>query len=112
MSNYATFGVVILNTASLSDYIDLRGYIPFGIQMPAAWTTAGISFQVSDDGVNFADLYDASGEYTLAAAANRAIGFPGANVLSGFKFIKVRSGTTGTPVAQGADRLIKIICKA
>ena len=111
MSNYFTFGVTIPNGAAISPAIDLRGAEPLAIQMPAAWTTAGLSFEVSDDGTNFADLFNTSGEYTVTVAVDRAVALPNPNELSAFKYIKVRSGTTGTPVNQGADRLIKIIAK-
>ena len=111
MNNYLTFGVTIANGASLSPAIDLRGYEPLAIQMPAAWTAAGLSFEVSDDGIAYADLYNTSGEYTLTVDTSRAIALSNPNELSAFKYIKVRSGTTGTPVLQGADRLIKIIAK-
>ena len=112
MQDYSAFGVTIANGASLSGAVDLRGYVPYGIEMPSAWTAAGLSFEVSSDGVNYLDLYDDTAEYTLAADASRAIGFPGANIFVGFKYIKVRSGTSGTPVNQGADRAIKILCKS
>ena len=111
MSNYLTFGLIIPNGGSLSPAFDLRGFEPQAIIMPAAWTAAGLSFEVSDDGENFADLYNTSGEYTVAVDVDRAIALPNPNELSAFKHIKVRSGTTGTPVAQAADRLIKIIAK-
>lgn len=109
MRDYTTFGVTIPNGGSLSPSIDLRGYTPYGIQMPAAWTAAGLSFEVSDDNVSFADLYDATAEYTLAAGVDRAIGFSGSSVFAGWKYIKVRSGTTAVPVNQGAARIIKIL---
>jgi len=112
MQDYSAFGAVIANGASLSGAIDLRGYVPYAIEMPAAWTAAGLSFEVSSDGTNFSDLYDSSGEYTLSASAGTAIGFPGANVFVGFKYIKIRSGTSGTPVNQGAARSLKILCKS
>jgi len=111
MPGYSTFSVTIASGTALSAAVDMRGYVPYGIQMPAAWTAAGLSFEVSDDGAAFADLYDATAEYTLAAGVSRAIGFPGGNIFTGFKYIKVRSGTTGTPVNQGADRIIDILCK-
>lgn len=80
-----------------------------GILMPASWTAASLSFQVSIDSANFYDLYDTAGsEVVVAAAASRVITVP-ATLLLGFRYIKVRSGTTGTPVNQGADRTITLI---
>jgi hypothetical protein len=109
MPEYTTYVADIANGTALSQAIDMRGRTPYGIIMPSAWTAAGITFQVSNDGVNFADLYDETAEYSLTVAADQAIGFPGGNLFSGFKFIKVRSGTTGTPVNQGADRAIEVV---
>jgi hypothetical protein len=111
MGNYLTFGATVPNGGSLSPAVDLRGFQPLAIQMPAAWTAASITFEVSDDGTNFADLYNTSGEYSLTVAVDRAVALSNPNELSGFKYIKVRSGTSGTPVNQGADRIIKIIAK-
>ena len=80
-----------------------------GILMPAAWTAASLSFQVSIDSANFYDLYDTFGsEVVVATAASRVITVP-ATLMLGFRYIKVRSGTTGTPVYQGADRTITLI---
>jgi len=112
MQDYSIFGVTISNGTSLSEAENLRGYVPYGIEMPSVWTAADLTFQVSTDGTNWLNLYDDTGEYTLSAAASRAIGFPGANVFTGFQYIKVRSGTSGTPVNQIADRVIRIACKS
>lgn len=111
MGNYAVFGVTIANGTALSASVDLRGYRPLAIIMPAAWTAAGLSFSVSSDDSAFANLYNTSGEYTLSVDASRAVALSEPNELSAFQFIKVRSGTAGTPVNQGADRIVKIICK-
>lgn len=80
-----------------------------GIVMPAAWTAAVLTMQMSADDATFNDVYDQSGsEVTIQAGAARYItlnpaDFVGANAL------KVRSGTTGTPVAQGAERIITLV---
>jgi hypothetical protein len=94
----------IANGAALSGAIDLDGYTLCGIQMPSAWTTANLTFQVSADGATYADVYsDSGGEYTVTAAASRYIVLNPAD-FAGMRFLKVRSGTTGTPVNQGGAR--------
>ena len=95
----------ILSGAALSDAITLYGRNITGILLPASCTTADITLSVSLDGSTYADLYDASGEYVLSAAASVFIGVNVAALL-GFNYVKLRSGTTGTPVNQAADRSI------
>lgn len=101
--------ITIANGASLSSAIDLGTLVAVGarmaaIQMPSAWTAANLTFQVSLDGVTYADFYDSSGtEYSVTASTSRTILVPYADFFCA-RFLKVRSGTTGTPVNQGADR--------
>lgn len=95
----------ILSAASLSDVVELRGRAVTGILMPAAWTAAGLTFSVSIDGTTYADLQTFEAEFVVAAAADQYIGLSPAQFL-GFQFLKVRSGTAATPVAQGADRAL------
>ena len=49
-------------STSLSAAIALPpGWYPAAILMPAAWTAADLTFQLSLDGTTFADLYDEAG---------------------------------------------------
>ena len=106
--------VTILSGATgLSDIIDLEGYQLFGIQMPATWVTANITFQTSFDGTTFQDAYDDSGlEITLQALQGKNISVDiNALKLAPWKYVKFRSGTSGTPVDQTATRILKIVAK-
>jgi len=97
---------IALNTA-LSPALDLEEARAAVLMMPAAWTPAVITFQVGDDAGNWTDYYNADGtEYSLTVAASRAIRLPIADFL-GIRRLKVRSGTSGTPVNQAAARDIK-----
>lgn len=99
-----TTTVTIANGASLSAAINLAGEGVLSIRMPAAWTTANLTFQASTDGTTYNDVYDEFGtEYTVTAAASRHI-LVDPSKFAGATYLKVRSGTTGTPVNQGADR--------
>src|SRR5262249_34592172 len=107
--------VRISNGQSLSAPINLGAKILCGIQMPASWTTAGLSFQASDDGgVTWQDMYDSSGTevWVMSSAA-----VPGqrvtinTNLFAGVDFLRVRSGTGGAPVAQGAARTLTLISR-
>lgn len=102
-------------TGTISNGTSLSAAINFGtarlarIVMPAAWTAASLTFQTSYDCTNYADLYDATGtEYTVSASTSREILVPYADFI-GVTCMKIRSGTSGTPVSQGADRTLNLV---
>ncbi len=102
--------VTIASGASLSAATDLGPYRVFAIVMPASWTTANLTFQGSSDGINFFDLYDDTGtEVSVTATASKYIILTSPVKLLGLRWLKVRSGTTGTPVNQAADRIVKLV---
>jgi len=103
-----TFNVAIANGASLSDPIDLTGLVLVGLQMPSAWTAAAITFQASADGTTYADFYSAGSELSLTVSASQFIRLDSSIMLSA-RWWKVRSGTSGTPVNQGAARTIMAV---
>jgi hypothetical protein len=82
-----------------------------GIRPPAAWDAAGVAFQVSWDGVTYDILRDDAGtEITKTVVA----GQPRELDSSEFKtaiWIKVRSGTSGSPVTQTADRVFTLYAR-
>ena len=107
-----TTTVSIANGASLSGAADLNGANLTAILMPAAWTAAGLSFQGSFDGTTFGDIYARSTglELVVPSAGVVASGLimfePG--TLLGLQSIKIRSGTTGAAVNQGAARTLTL----
>lgn len=99
----------IANNASLSDAVTLGAYRATALLMPAGWTAASITFQVSVDGTNYYNLYDAAGnEKTITVSTSRAVYLPTDDFL-GFKYMKIRSGTAGSPVTQLAERLVIVV---
>lgn len=102
---------VIASGVALSGELDLNGFRHISIQMPSAWTTANLTFQVAEKkGGIYQDVYDSSGnEFVVTAAVSRAIS--DITELAPFRFIKIRSGTTGTPVNQAAKRTLQLILK-
>jgi hypothetical protein len=110
--NLTPFPVLIANGTSLSAEVDLGANVLVGIAMPAAWTAASLTFQVSPDGgVTWLELQSISAVISYTVAAGQFIAVDPA-ALRGFNALKVRSGTSGTPVAQGADRTLTLIGKA
>lgn len=97
---------VIPNGATgLSGEIWLNGFLLSAIQMPSTWVTANLTLQGSLDGVNFANVYDKSGnEVVLTAAASRLIQLNSSEFVHGYVKLKIRSGTAASPVNQTADR--------
>lgn len=115
-SDIKTFTCTIASGASLSDAINLRGYTPMVLIMPATWTAASVSFQLSSDGTTFGDLYYISTlavtEYAITSpAANYQIVLPPEVFFTGATHLKVRSGTTGSAVAQGGARTMTLVCR-
>lgn len=104
-----TTTATIANGASLSGAIDLSTGKLARIAMPASWTAANLTFQASYDGATYNDLYDQNGtEYTVTAAASRSILVPFADFI-GIRYLKIRSGTSGAAVNQGADRTLNLV---
>jgi hypothetical protein len=110
-------GVVIANGESLSALLDLDGGERqlVAIQMPAAWTAASLTFAVSFDGTTFVPLHWDGAEYTVTAAGGAAASLGVSlepSAFAGWRFVRVRSGTSGTPVNQGAERTLKALTRA
>lgn len=103
---------VITSGVSLSTAVNIDPYRLVGIAMPATWTAANLTFQAShDNGTTYNNLYDDLGtEMTVTAAASRYITLDPA-VFAGINYLKVRSGTSGTPVNQGGDRTITLVTR-
>lgn len=108
--------VTVANGASLSNTIKLEGRALSGILIPSAWTTANLTFQgaVEDDSdasATYFNLYDAAGiEMQVVAAASRLVILDPVDFAS-IRWLKVRSGTSGSAVNQGADRDIYLMAR-
>jgi hypothetical protein len=100
----------IANGTSLSAAVDLTGLTLVGIQMPSAWTAADLTFEASTDDGTYDDVYDGALEYSVSAAASRFIRIAPSDLVSA-QYLKVRSGTSGTPVNQLAERAITLIAR-
>lgn len=106
--NYET--ATIANGASLSDALNIGSRDMFALIMPSSWTSAALTFQGSFDGTNYFNLYDDGGnEISFTVAASRYVIISSPAKFFGLKKLKIRSGTSGTPVNQAADRAIGVI---
>lgn len=107
--------VTIAASGSVTDEIDLGGYRLAAIHMPAAWTAAAITFTAAPTtGGTFTDVHDNAGtEVSITTAASRTVilATDVAENLEGLAYIKLRSGTSATPVAQAAERSLTLVLK-
>lgn len=112
-SMFNVITVTIAASGSLSDVGDLQGYALVGIEMPSAWTAAAITLQgAASAAANVANVYDKAGaEFTLTVAASRFVAILPSD-LAGIRYIKARSGTAGTPVAQAAAAAIGLVVRS
>ncbi len=91
--------VTIADEAALSDAGFIGTAEIVGISVPAI-DNAALTFMGSHDGVTYRDLYDSTpAELAWAASTGDYFATLPAN-LKGVNYLKIRSGTSGTPVNQ------------
>jgi len=103
----ATVSVTTAATG-LSDIIDLGGLTPRSVEMSTAWTNANITFMgaiSSTNNMKSVRHSTASTEVTYVTTAARIVSL-NPEYFAGLRYIQVRSGSTATPVAQGAARTL------
>lgn len=120
IARYAEAGVTTIAAGqSLSGVVDLHGLPIVALITPNPWTSAAITFQAceAEDGT-FADVYGDDGNEVTIAAANIPAGAKRVIVnhavlekLAAVRYLKLRSGTGGVPVAQVGDRTIYVLMK-
>ncbi len=112
MSLINTATATIANGASLSGETDIYPGTLVGIWMPAVWTSASMTFQVlSPDGSTWLELYTYAGaELTLTVAAGQYVAVDPAQ-WKGVAAVKVRSGTSASPVNQGQSTVVNLVTR-
>lgn len=111
-----TIPATILSGTSVSNSVTLQGLCLLGVAIPAAsgWTTAALNIEVStDNGSTWLTPNDptnvAAGSFPSPSAGNSyAVNLTD---LLPYNMIRIRSGTTASPVNQGADRALTIIVR-
>ena len=81
------------------------------IIMPAGWTAADLTFKESIDNStgSYVDKYDSAGvEYAAVVGASRSVTINLSDFI-GARYLKIRSGTSGTPVTQGGTRTLTLV---
>jgi hypothetical protein len=101
--------VTIRKGQSLSEPVNAGGLSVVAVIFPSGWTAADLTFSSSpDEGFGWNDVYTTAGlRLVITAGANReARGIAG---LDKANWLRLRSGNSEKPVAQGDDRQIKLV---
>lgn len=100
---------VIAINGNISAEVDLGAQFLVGVYVPSGWTAATMTFQASPDGTNFGELFTYAGsELSLAAAASLFIAVDPTQ-WKGIRALKVRSGTSASPVTQLAAVTVQLV---
>jgi hypothetical protein len=107
---------VIPNGDSVSNALEFNNSGMVGFVAPAAWTAAALNIEVSVDNTNWvtAGIFDSASAAigtwsSVTAGAGYTVDI--VNMLP-WRFIRLRSGTAGIPVNQGAARTFNVISRA
>lgn len=107
-----TINATIAINTSLSAAVAIGAKTIVGIAMPAGWDTAAMTFQVSaDGGTTWLEMQTTSGAVSYTVAASQYIAIDPA-IWRGVNMVKVRSGTSGSPVTQTVARVIGLVVKS
>ena len=109
--------------------INISQWDVVGIIVPTGWATANITFLAADPrnssgnpGVTgrapantvFASVYTDAGTelvFTVPATLPAFISVARADTMSGVNYLKLRSGTTATPVNQTTTKTLTLVCR-
>lgn len=98
---YTTTSVSIDSNGTVSDSVDLKDNRVIGFVPDTAWTTATITFKtwnpVTSEWVNLIEDDGTEMSFTFNDSSFTAVT---PTKFAGVRYLKVRSGTSGTPVAQ------------
>ena len=105
-----TMQATIANGASLSNVLAPPGLHLVGIQMPATWTAAGITFLANADGGNtLQSVFDNSGNEVVVTAVQAHYVVIPPTLIPRIQALQVRSGTIGVPVNQGQQSILTLL---
>lgn len=93
---------------SISDAVSIGDGLLVGLIVPSGWTDASITLQASPDDSDYFDVHDKAGtevSFTVDEAQFIAIDPP----MRGLGFVKLRSGASGSEVAQSGGVGVKVI---
>ena len=101
--------VTVAAGASLSGAAALRELKLLAVITAATWDTNAITFQASFDGTNFFNVWNDSGEYSIAAVPASTYVAINPMYFLGARSIKVRSGTSAAAVNQVDATIVTLV---
>lgn len=105
----STVTAVIPGTGSVSAGVQLANQGLIGLYFPGNFANASLSFLVSLDNTTWLTLVDPFGnEVAIPSQASQQVGLDPDDFL-GYTYIKVRSGTSGSPITQPSDAAVSLI---
>ena len=100
--------ITIPNGTAITPEIDIGADSLFGIAATGTWAAAALTFQMSPDGINWYEIQGPTSVLTYNIAAGQFVAID-PSLWNGINAFKVRSGTVGTPVNQGAGCTLLIV---
>jgi hypothetical protein len=103
----------IADGTSLSAALGLGSKTLCGIILPSTWNAASLTFQCSPDGTTFYEVVTAAAgaAATVVAAAGQFVQIDPA-LWHGINLVKIRSGTSGAPVAQTGAQVVTAVVRS
>lgn len=105
-----TNNALIADGTSISGSVFVGYGLLVGLIVPSGWDSADITLQACPvEGGTFYNVHNKAGdtEETIQAGASRHIWLD--PPMRGFGWIKVRSGTSGSPVNQSGDVIVGVV---
>jgi hypothetical protein len=99
-------GTSISSAAILGDELSL-----IGLYMPSAWSTAAVQASVSKDGVTYVPLQPGA-LWSISSPSNYYCYYLDNAFFEPWSFVKMRSGTSATPVSQSQTVTLTLVAKA
>ena len=106
--------VTISSGSSISVGFETDGQPIMGLQLPTAWTAAGITMQASYNGTTYGEVTNSSGTYAsvvVSTSTYAAILPTEVAACYGAPYVRLRSGTLSAAVLQGGDRVIQVVTR-
>lgn len=107
---FAQSKATILSGQSLSQEIDMGGFVVAQFVIPSSFPGTNLTFQTSLHGnADYQDLWYNGFELALTVVAGQNYVMPPDLALALFPFIKIRSGTAAAPSSVASDTEIEIL---
>lgn len=104
-----TLPATIASGQSLSSAVRLEDCAVVAVTTPSSMTGTSLTFQASNDGTTFNNLYKDDGtEYTVTCAASRHI-LIDPTYFMGARYLKARTGTASSPSTQSSAVCISVM---